>query len=333
MKIRLPAPLAALLWAAPLSASAADGWSFTTRGTLYYTDDVGIFSATRRLTRDADPTQPAIDSRLTGQGSDGVFEPVLEVTKSFQSRYGTTSLDALGDGFVFFDHTRYSNGTLRLQGRQDFSPKTRMLVRYYYNPDLFLGENVERRSGTEQTAAERVSSRIGLLRMEQELAEGVGLVLLGRYGNRRYNQAFSERNTDFWTLGSHLELQVAPAAKLALAYHYERGIADGHDQPQFADDVSYANNYVSVDLDVELLERLTLSTAFHFEHNDWLSTLEGDERNGAFEDVYQGDVLLEYACTDRTRAYAGVQYSSRKESFEAEGISNTNVGLGVQSRF
>ena len=50
-------------------------WSATTQGTLFYTDDVGIFSATRRLIRDGDPTQPALDSKLTGQGGDFVFDP------------------------------------------------------------------------------------------------------------------------------------------------------------------------------------------------------------------------------------------------------------------
>ena len=67
-----------------MSSAWAD-WSAQTQGTMFYTDDVGIFSATRRLTRDGDPTQPALDSRLTGQGSDFVFDPQAEVTKSFDT--------------------------------------------------------------------------------------------------------------------------------------------------------------------------------------------------------------------------------------------------------
>src|SRR5881275_2582368 len=61
---------------------------------LFYTDDVGIFSATRRLSRDGDPTQPAIDSRLTNQGSDVVFEPDLNVATSLGNRFGTLELSA-----------------------------------------------------------------------------------------------------------------------------------------------------------------------------------------------------------------------------------------------
>jgi hypothetical protein len=44
------------LAASGISTTWAD-WSAITQGTGFYTDDVGIFSATRRLTRDGDPTQ------------------------------------------------------------------------------------------------------------------------------------------------------------------------------------------------------------------------------------------------------------------------------------
>jgi hypothetical protein len=317
--------------AIPMTAYAE--WSLTTRGTLFYTDDVGIFSATRRLTRDGDPTQPALDTRLTGQGSDGVFEPMLKLSNAFASRYGTTTLDLRGDGFVFFDHSRYSNGTLSLQGQQAFTPETKVLLRYYYNPDLFLGDNEERRSGSFLITPERVTSQIGSLRIDQKVAEGLELRLLGRYGTRRYNQAFRQRDTDFWTIGPHLEWKLLPAVTLGLAYHYERGLANGRHQPQYEDDVSYANHYASADLEVELSEDFSLAAGFHYEHNDWLSRFEGDERHGANENVYQGEMLLMYRISEKTRAYTGVQHSSRKESFETEGIKNTNVGLGVQAEF
>jgi len=34
--------------------------------------------------------------------------------------------------------------------------------------------------------------------------------LLGRYGMRRYNEAFSERNINFWTVGPHVDWQCGP---------------------------------------------------------------------------------------------------------------------------
>lgn len=334
-------------WAPARVIYAAD-WSVATHGTLFYTDDVGVFSATRRLTLDGDPTQPALDNRLTGRGSDAVLEPMLDVARSFESGYGTTTLDLRGQGYVYFDQSRYSHGTLRLQARQEFSPKTSLLLRYYFAPDLYLGENEVRVPGSPEEhgdprhgkaaeplelAAERVTSQIGALRVEQELTPGIGLRLFGRYGTRRYNDKFAQRNLNFWTLGPHVHFQLAKPVKLVIGYHYERGTADGASQPLLADDVSYINNYASTELEIEVAERFTLLTAVHFERNDWTSSLVGDERNGAFETIFQGEVVLMYRLNEQTRLYGGVQHSDRSENVRAGSVPNTNVALGVQARF
>jgi len=110
-------------------------------------------------------------------------------------------------------------------------------------------------------------------------------------------------------------------------------LAQGRNEPQVKDDVSYINHYISADLDMELTERLTLLTAFHYELNIWTSNITGDERNGAHENVYQGEVILTYRLTDSMRAFAGVQRSNRKESFETQGVKNTNVGIGLDFVF
>jgi len=320
------------LLASGISTGSAD-WSATTQGTFFFTDDVGVFSATRRLTRDGDPTQPALDSRLTGQGSDFVFDPQVEVAKSFDNRIGTTTLNVQGGGFIYGDNSRYNHGTLRAQAKQAFTPETSLLLRYYYSPDLFLGDNEERKTGTKQIVGEQVTSHIWSARLSHEIIHGLELKLFGRYGFRRYNQVFSERNTDFWTVGPHMEWKFLPQATLGVSYHYERGLAAGRNQPSFEDNVSYDNHYASVDLDVELSELFSLSLAFHYERNDWLSQLQGDERNGAHEDVYQGEAILAYRVTETVRSYLGVQHSSRQESFEAIATTNTNVGLGIMAKF
>jgi len=300
---------------------------------LFYTDDVGVFSATRRLSRDGDPTQPALDNRLTNQGSDVVFEPQLDVAKSFINRYGTTTVDVRGQGFIFTDNQRFNQGSLRVQGVHELTPETRIRLRYYYAPDQFLGDNEERRSGTHQIAAETLTSHIWSARFERALTPDVEARLFARYGLRRYNEEFSERNTDFWTIGPHVEWKIAPRVKLGISYHYERGLAEGRNQPQFEDDVSYVNHYTSADLDIELLERLTLMTAFHYERTNWTSGIVGDERQGAHENVYQGEVILVRRVTDSARVFVGVQRSSRKESFDAESVKNTNVGIGLNMVF
>ena len=84
---------------------------------------------------------------------------------------------------------------------------------------------------------------------------------------------------------------------------------------------------------MELTERLSLLTAFHFEHNIWTSGLADDERNGAHENVYQGEVILAYRLTDSVQGFGGVQRSSRKESFESNAIKNTNVGIVLSTQF
>lgn len=317
----------------PQPSSAEEGWSLEGRGILFYTDDVGLFSATRRLSRDGDPTQPAIDSKLTNQGSDMIFEPLLSVTRTLTNGTGRLNLNVQGQGFIFTENPQFNHGTLRLQAIQDLSSSTRVQARFYYAPNQFLGDNDERQSGQLQLTAERLTSYIWSTRLIHDVTPDLSLRLLGRYGLRRYNESFSERNTNFWTIGPHVDWRVAPKVKLGLSYHYERGLADGRHQPQFADDVSYINHYVSADVEVELTERWLLLTAIHYEHNIWTSGLAGDERNGAHENIYQGELILAYRLTDSIQGFGGVQRSSRKESFESSSTKNTNVGIGVSAQF
>jgi hypothetical protein len=325
--------LLASLWLLPKSSSAEEGWSFEGEGILFYTDDVGLFSATRRLSRDADPTQPAIDSKLTDKGSDVVFEPMVDITRSVTNNLGQLNLNTQAQGFIFTENPEFNHGSLRLQATQAFSSTTRMQAQFYYAPNQFVGDNEERQSGQQQLSTEKLTSYIWATRLIHDVTPDLSVRLLGRYGMRRYNEAFSERDTDFWTIGPHVDWSVAPKIKLGLSYHYERGLAQGRNKPQFEDDTSYINHYLSADVDVELTERLSLFTAVHFEHNIWTSGLAGDERNGAHENIYEGDLTLAYRLTDSLQGFGLVQRSSRKESFESTSIKNTNLGIGLTAQF
>jgi hypothetical protein len=262
-----------------------------------------------------------------------VFEPLLSVTRTLTNSLGRLNLNVQGQGFVFTENPEFNHGTLRLQATQDLSSATRVQARFSYAPDQFLGDNDERQSGQQQLSAEKLTSYIWSTRLIHDVTPDLSVRLLGRYGMRRYNDAFSERNTNFWTIGPHVDWRVAPKLKLGLSYHYERGLAEGRHQPQFEDDTSYINHYLSADADIELTERLSLLTAFHFEHNIWTSGLAGDERNGAYENIYQGEVILAYHLTDFIQGFCGVQRSSRKESFESSSIQNSNAGIGLTARF
>ena len=317
----------------PWPASAKDGWSLEGQGTLFYTDDVGLFSATRRLSRDGDPTQPAIDTKLTDKGADMVFEPLLNVSRSVTNGLGQLDLNARGQGFIFTEKPEYNHGTLRIQATQSLSSTTRVKARYYYAPNQFLGDNEERQSGRRQFAAENLTSHIWSTRLFHDVTPDLSLQLLGRYGLRRYNEAFSERNINFWTIGSHVGWRIAHTIMLGLSYHYERGLAKGRSQPQFEDDTSYVNHYLTADVDMELTERLSLLTAVHYELNNWTSGLVGDERNGAHEDIYQGEMRLAYHLTDSLQGFGGVQHSIRKESFDSRSTKETNIGMGLSVLF
>lgn len=317
----------------PQPSPAEEGWSFEAGGAFFYTDDVGLYSATRRLGRDADPTQPAIDSKLTDQGSDVVFEPAVDITRSLTNNLGQLDLNVEGEGFIFTENPEFTHGTLRLQATQALSSTTRVQARFSYAPNQFLGNNEERQSGQELVMAEKLTSYIWSTRLFHDVTPDLSVHLLGRYGLRRYNEAFSERNMDFWTIGPHVEWRVAPKIKLGLSYHYERGLAEGRTQPQFEDDTSYVNHYLSGDVDVELTERLSLFTAIHYEYNIWTSSLAGDERNGAHENIYAGELTLAYRVTDSIQGFGLFQRSSRKESFESNAFNNTTVGIGLSAKF
>jgi len=314
-------------------APAMADWSATAGGTLFYTDDVALFSATRRLNLHGDPTQPALDTSLTGKGSDMVVEPDLRVAKSFTSSWGRTDLSVKAQGFIFTVNPQFDQASAGVEALHAFTPNTAIRLRYYASPNQLLGDNVERQSGTDSIQEERVTSQIGSVRFEQRLSQDLEVRLLGRVGVRQYNEAFAQRDTTFWTIGPHVVWRVVDRVKLFFGYHYERGLADGRNQVQFKDDISYVNNYVSVGLEAELMERLAMEIGTHLERNNWTSGIVGDERNGGHETIVQGEITFLYRLTEQTRLTIGFQRSQRRQSFEEEIVHNTNVSVGANYRF
>lgn len=332
----LAAVCAGPAWSAP-GGLTGKAWS-----ALYYTDDVAIFSATRRLSLNADPTQPALDDRLMGQGADGVSEVGLKLSKEWATAAGKTQLDAVGEGFIFMTRTSFTHGTLRLQARQAFTEDTALNLIYYYSPDLYLGENLVRQPipvlgeaepDTGPFAPEILTSHIVSLRLDQSLTRDLELQVLGRYGLRDYDPQFAQRDLNLWTLGPHLTWTVMPGLDWTVGYHFERGLADGRSQPWLSDDVSYDNNFVSTELEYEFVENTALTVGLHYEINDWLSRQELDPRYGTAETVWQGEVLLNHDLSEMTRLFGGVQYSRRSINTNAASINNINVALGVQLSF
>lgn len=314
-----------------LDRSAEASSTINVEGNIFYTDDTGLFSSSRRLSLQEDPTQPVVDA--TNQGRDVVFEPVLTIGKTFSSRFGETTMSLRGQGFVFAEQSRFSHGTYGLKLEQAFPSETTLGLRYHYGPNLFLGNNEDRRSESRNPLEERVTTHFWAGTIEQEVVGDLHLRLLGRYGLRLYNDDFAQRDTHFWTIGPHIDWTIQPGISLTMGYHFERGLADGRNQAQFHDDVSYINHYMSTELEVEISESTNLELAIHYERNNFTSDLEADERNGAKEDVWQGDVEIRHQLTDETTLKGGFQRSQRKVSFESSTIIDVNVWIGGVYQF
>ena len=259
-------------------------WKIGGEVNVFYTDDVSIFSASQRLSLQEDPTQPVID--VTDQGDDVVFEPTISVGRSFQPDWGAIKLTFKAQGFVFADHSEFTHGTYGVVVTQTLPEETLLRFRYHYGPNLFLGKNIERRTGTEQRKDERVTTHFGTVELEREAFEVLTFRLLSRYGHRSYNDTFAQRDTDFWTVGTHVEWAIHPSVEFALGYHYERGLADGRNQSRFEEDISYFNHYVAAELEVHMTKTTTVKLGFDFEKNTFTSGLPDDEHRHGNEKVY-----------------------------------------------
>lgn len=318
------------------SALCEAQWNVTGESSLFYTDDAALFSATRRLSRNQDPTQPVLDRELAGQGDDTIYEPAAQVSKSLNLLGGVTEFTVRAQGYLFTDNGRYDQASLGVEAHHELTDETEFLFRYYFNPDLFLGENeVRTPEETEEEKVvdkEEVTTNFWAAGLSHRLGEDVTIAFYGRYGLRRYNKSFEERDTDFWTIGTHLEWGVSNRVKLAFGYHYERGFADGRHQPELKDDLSYINNFVTSELNIELMKHLELEMAMHYERNDWTTNINGDKRNNQHEIVAQGDFAIRYKLNNTVELTTGFQYSYRKESFESA-LQNYNTSVGIQFKF
>ena len=117
-------PFLVLSFLATFASPCMAEWELDLRSNAYYTDDVALFSATRRLSRHQDPTQPALDSALADQGDGVVYEPMAQVTTSFDLMGRNTELLVRGQGFVFVDHSRFNHGSLGVQVAHDLTSST-----------------------------------------------------------------------------------------------------------------------------------------------------------------------------------------------------------------
>lgn len=316
-------------------------WTIQPESNFYYTDDAALFSATRRTLKDQDPTQPILDFALADQGSAFVYEPALDVAKTFDLLGESTTFHVRGQGFLFPGKSRFDHGSMAVEVRRDLGEKTEAVARYFFVPKLFLGRNEVRfpephgvGGEPEEFQTERLDTHFWALGLHYQLRERLGATVFGRAGIRRYEDPFEHRDTDFYTAGIHATFELNEWVELGAAFHYERGLADGRNGEERAlrDDISYHNYFLSGDAAFKLVPSIELELALHYEHNDFSTGIDGDERKGEAENSVQGDVLLIYEFTDALDLTAGFQGVYRKETFE-NSLRNLNAWLGVRASF
>ncbi len=340
---RIPACLPALLAGAALLLAAAEGraeWRIEFESQFFYTDDAALFSSTRRTVKDQDPTQPVLDFDLADQGSDFVYEPAIQIEKTLSLLGQEAALGVRTQGFVFARNPEYNHPSVAVEARSRLGEKARIFARYYFVSDLFLGDNEVRlpeeaeEEGIELIDEEVLTTHFWALGLRYWVHERVRLSLAGRVGIRRYDEPFEQRDTDFFTGGVYFLFDLGERADLNVGFHYERGLADGRNgrQRELRDDTSYHNYFVTTELEVELVPRLGLEMALHYERNDWTTNISGDERNGEFENQFQGDIGLVYELNEIVDLEIGFQGVWRKESFE-QSLRNLNAWLGFSASF
>ncbi len=306
-------------------------WSAITEAKTIYTDNVFELSASRRLAFSDDPSQPVRVS--VGQPSDFVWVPSLDVRRTSSSALGVSEISVKGEGFLYTNNPIFNHGDYRFQVQQQVSPNTSVLFRYRYVPNLFLGPNFERQSGSRLIQEERVTEHAWRMQLEQKLNDRWTAMLMGRYGLRFYNEVFSERDTTFYSVGPSVRFQAFSWLALTLDYIYERGLADGRNEPQFKDDVSYHQHFFSFGTQFTLTERFSLELNYVYRWKEFTSTIAGDPFNGTTDRLNQGTAQLHYKLSPAARLTAGFQRTQRASSLDARSFFNTNGSLGVQYRF
>lgn len=310
-------------------------WSAGGDLSSYYTDDVALFSVTRRLSLEQDPTQPVVDE--PEQGSDFIYEPSAYISWDTENNLGEFEISADAGGYIFQNHSAYSHAFFQLAVEQELTEETKLKLFYDFVPELFIGKKslsqATHGGSGEHNEDEQLNSHVWSTHLEHKLTEHIMLRGLVRYGFRLYNQPFTYRDTQFFTIGPHLEWIITPDIELLVGYHFERGYTDQDNSRQYQDDIGYINHYASAEFKIRLLPELTMNLIFDYEHNDLTSPYKHDIHYNGNENVYQGELEFLYELTKSTTLKAGWQHGARKFNYEEQYVLNNNGWIGVEFHF
>ena len=306
-------------------------WSAIAAQRISYTSDAFQFSSARRLALSEDPSLPTVVS--LGNPEDVIWEPSIEVLRSGTTGLGLNELSVKAHGFIYTDKSIFNHGDFRIQDRQWFGSTTSLLLRYRYVPNLFLGPNFERRTGTRSVQEERVTSHTWRAEFERHVNERMTAALVSRYGLRLYNEAFAERDTNFYSVGPRLTYRAASWIAFTVGYLYERGLADGRQEPQFMDDVSYYLHFVSFETELRLTSKLALNLAYVHVQKNFTSGVPGDTHLGREDLTHQGRAELRYRLSESAAAMLAYQRTQRSSNNALRDFHDNIVSIGAEYRF
>ena len=306
-------------------------WSAIAEQRVSYTTDAFQFSSARRLALSEDPSLPTAVG--LGNPEDVIWEPSVEVIRSGTVGMGRNDLSVKAHGFIYTDKPIFNHGDYRIQDRQWLNPDTSILLRYRYIPNLFLGPNFERRSGNRSVEEERVTSHSWRAEFERRMNQQLTATLVGRYGLRFYNEPFAERDTTFYSVGPRVNYLAASWIEFELGYLYERGLADGRQEPQFMDDVSYYLNLLSFNTEIHLMPKLSLSLLYVYVQKNFTSGIVGDTHQGRQDETHQGRAELRYDFAANAAATLGYQRTQRTSTQATRGFFDNIFSLGGEYRF
>lgn len=306
-------------------------WSAVAQQKTSYTTDAFQFSSARRLSLSEDPSQPTVVP--TEKSPDVIWEPSIEVLRSSFTSLGKNELSFKSHGTIYTNNPIFDHGDYRVQDRQWFGADTSILLRYRYVPNLFLGPNFERRTGARLIQEERVTSHHWRAEFERRLSDSFTAVLISRYGLRHYNDSFAERDTRFYTAGPRIAYRATSRMTVTISYLYERGLADGREQVQFADDVSYDLHMLSLETTIHVSSHLELDLAYVHLRKTFTSGLPGDTHLGRFDQTHQGMAELRYHITPAAMALLSFQRGQRTSTNVLRDFNDSILSLGAQYRF
>ena len=171
------------------------------------------------------------------------------------------------------------------------------------------------------------------MQLERYLSERWKIILVGRYGLRFYNEPFSERDTTFYTIGPRIQYAVTDWALVTVDYLYERGLADGREEPQFKDDVSYRQHFISGGTLFQLTNPLSLELIYVYRHKQFTTTIPGDPLLGNTDHLHQRTAELHYDFSSLARVTLGFQRTQRSSSASSRDFLTTNMSVGLRYFF